>query len=173
MLVVFGGTTGAVIVRRNMSGLWRAARASFKLLFKETEDENLLQAARLSWLARTARREGIRIYERYAEESSDRLVARGLLLTADRTSPEEVRLSLELILRHEDEEGVRDAETLEAAAGYAPTFGIIGAVLGLISVLRSLADPGALGTGIATAFVATLYGIGVANLILFPLGARL
>jgi len=173
MLVVFGGTAGAVIVRRDIRGLLRAGRGSLQLLFKETEDESLLQVSRLTWLAHTARREGIRVYERYAENSSDPLVARALMLAADRTATAEVRNSLDLILRHEDEEGTRNAETLEAAASYAPTFGIIGALLGLISVLRSLADPGALGTGIATAFIATLYGIGLANLILFPLASRL
>jgi chemotaxis protein MotA len=173
MLVVFGGTAGAVIVRRNLSGLLRAARSCALLLFKEKKDENLIQAARLTWLAHMARREGVRIFERHAANNSDRLVSTALLLAADRTNLEEVRAALDRILREEDEEGLRDAATLEAAASYGPTFGIIGAVLGLISVLRSLAEPAALGTGIATAFVATLYGIGLANLILFPLASRL
>ena len=73
----------------------------------------------------------------------------------------------------EDEKGLEDSATLEAAGGFAPTFGILGAVLGLISVLSVLDKPNALGMGIATAFVATIYGIGLANLLFFPLASRL
>ena len=91
----------------------------------------------------------------------------------ERRDPQVVREQLERVLDYEDERGLRDVTTLEGAASYAPTFGIMGAVLGLIQVLRALADPSSLGLGIATAFVATIYGVGVANLILFPLAARL
>jgi chemotaxis protein MotA len=84
-----------------------------------------------------------------------------------------VRSAVDTILEHEDREGRRQSTLLESAGGYAPTFGILGAVLGMIHVLRSLDNPSALGTGIATAFVATIYGIGLANLLFFPLASRL
>jgi chemotaxis protein MotA len=105
--------------------------------------------------------------------SDDPLVAHALSLAADYAEPSQVRDRLNRILDAEDEQGLGDVATLDAAGGYAPTFGIIGAVLGLIYVLRSIADPGALGAGIATAFVATIYGVGAANLIFFPLASRL
>ena len=77
------------------------------------------------------------------------------------------------MLDQENEKGSQDAATLEAAGGFAPTFGILGAVLGLIGVLRVIDKPEVLGIGIATAFIATIYGIGSANILFFPLAARL
>jgi chemotaxis protein MotA len=115
----------------------------------------------------------VRAIEAQAEASRDPLVTRALQMTAQYLPPAEVRLALDHLLDLEDERGMREVATLDAAGGYAPTFGVIGAVLGLIFVLRSIADPSAIGTGIATAFVATLYGLGVSNLILFPLASRL
>lgn len=173
LLVVFGGTLGAITMTRGLSGVAHTARASWRLFFKDDDDEYESQAARLVWLARAVRRDGVRLLERHAETSSDPLVARGLMLAADDAEPSEVRSSLDRLLDDEDERGSRPASTLEAAGGYAPTFGILGAVLGLIQVLGALDRPDALGAGIATAFVATVYGVGAANLILFPLAARL
>lgn len=172
-LVVFGGTVGAVIVKRGIGGIRQAARAAFNACFHWNNDEMEAASARLIWLARVARRDGARAFESHAEVSQDPLIAHALSLTADYTAPAEVRIALDRMLDEEDEQGLRDVATLDAAGGYAPTFGIIGAVLGLIYVLRSIADPAALGSGIATAFVATLYGLGSANLLLFPLAARL
>jgi chemotaxis protein MotA len=130
-------------------------------------------SARLAWLARVAHREGVRVFESQAGLSRDPLMAQAFSMTADFSEPDEVRHRLIRILDAEDDRGLGEAATLDAAGGYAPTFGIIGAVLGLIFVLRSIADPGALGAGIATAFVATIYGVGAANLIFFPLASRL
>jgi chemotaxis protein MotA len=172
-LVVFGGTLGAVVVRRGMRGVKEALAASYALCFRESTDEMEATFARLTWLARVARREGVRAFEAQAQMSSDPLVSTALALAADYTEPAEVQMRLDRLLDAEDERGLGEVATLEAAGSYAPTFGIIGAVLGLIFVLRSLADPSALGLGIATAFVATIYGVGAANLIFFPLAARL
>ena len=173
-LVVLGGTLGAVVVRRGVGGLRSAFRAGTGLLAKEDGDEEQAAAsARLSWLARAARRDGAKTLETYAGQSNDPLVRRALTLASEYAEAGAVRAALDHMLDAEDEEGLRDAATIEAAGGFAPTFGILGAVLGLIHVLRVLDEPGALGAGIATAFVATLYGVGLANLLLFPLGARL
>lgn len=172
-LVVLGGTLGAVTVRCGLSGLRSIGSATLQLFRKETDDDEEAMIARLAWLARSARREGFRIFEQYAAASNDVLVSRGLTLAAGYAEPGVVRATLNGILDHEDHAGRRQATILESAGGYAPTFGILGAVLGLIHVLRSLDDPGALGNGIATAFVATIYGIGFANLLFFPLAARL
>src|SRR5207237_678320 len=128
---------------------------------------------RLAWLSRSAQKGGIKVYENYADTCNDALIAQGLILLADNTDQEQISQLLTRRLDWEDEQGVQEALTLEAAGGFAPTFGIMGAVIGLISVLRVLDRPDVLGTGIATAFVATIYGIGAANLIFFPLAARL
>src|SRR2546421_346641 len=172
-LIVLGGTFGAVIVRRSVSGLWSAGRAMLSLCVRENNDELEASVARLAWLARAVKREGIQVLDSHAENSDDPLLARGLKLAADYTEPMAVRAALARQLEREYEHGVCDVTTLDAAGGYAPTFGILGAVLGLIQVLRALSEPHALGTGIATAFVATIYGVGLANLVLFPLAARL
>lgn len=172
-LVVFGGTLGAVIVRRGLQGLADAVRAAVGSCFKEDEDAFAAAQARLAWLARSARREGVKILENHAEASRDPLVAQALQLTAQYANIELIRARLARILEYEDERGLSEVTTLEAAGSYAPTFGILGAVLGLIQVLRAVAEPSALGGGIATAFVATVYGVGTANLLLFPLASRL
>jgi chemotaxis protein MotA len=172
-LVVLGGTLGAVTVRCGLAGLGQLLRETVLLFRPEPIHNEEAIIARLTWLARAARREGARIFEQFAEASDDRLVARALSLAAEYAEPSLVRRTLDAILEHEDREGRRQATLLESAGGYAPTFGILGAVLGLIHVLRSLDNPGALGLGIATAFVATIYGVGLANLLFFPLAARL
>lgn len=173
MLVVMGGTIGAVIVRRGLGGLRSAIAGTFKLCFKESMEELEATVARLQWLARSAMREGVRVIETQAKSATDPLVKRALTLASEYAEPKTVREALDRMLEHEDENGACDAATMEAAGGYAPTFGILGAVLGLISVLRSLNNPAELGSGIATAFVATLYGVGVANLFFFPVASRL
>jgi len=172
-LVVLGGTLGAVTVRCGVGGLRSLAAATLQLFRKDTSDDDEAMIARLTWLARSAKRDGVAVFEQYAGSSDDALVARGLSLTAEYSEPGAVRAALDAILDHEDQLGRRQATILDSAGGYAPTFGILGAVLGLIHVLRSLDNPSALGTGIATAFVATIYGIALANLLFFPLGARL
>ncbi|MDX6384892.1 MAG: chemotaxis protein MotA [Blastocatellia bacterium] len=172
-LIVLGGTLGAVTVRCGLSGLRSILGGTLRLFRKETTDDDEATIARLAWLARNAKRDGFRIFEQYAATSNDPLIERGLNLAADYIEPNIVRAALDSLLDYEDQVGRRHAAILESAGGYAPTFGILGAVLGLIHVLRSLDNPGALGVGIATAFVATIYGIGFANLLFFPLASRL
>lgn len=172
-LIVFGGTLGAVLIRRGPAGVGAILRGIFSLFFDPGKDEIEATKARLTWLARLERREGAQALEAQAAATNDPLISHALMLISQYAEPKLVRERLERILNHEDEQGLRDVTTLEGAASYAPTFGIVGAVLGLIQVLRALADPTQLGVGIATAFVATIYGVGVANLILFPLAARM
>lgn len=172
-LVVIGGTLSTIVIRRGLRGSLSTLRAMLALAFKESPDELELTVARIAWLARAAKREGIKVLENHAENSRDVLIARGLMLASEYAAPATARAALDRILDYEDERGLRDAATLEAAGGYMPTFGILGAVLGLIHVLGVLDQPAALGSGIATAFVATIYGVGIANLILFPLASRL
>ena len=173
-LVVGGGTLGAVIVRRGIVGVTNAIKAVWKLRLNDDQGENhRTELARLAWLSRTAQKNGVKEYENYADGSNDRLVAQGLILVADCADKTRIEEVLKRQLEQEDQAGSQDAATLEAAGGFAPTFGILGAVLGLISVLRVLDRPDALGAGIATAFVATIYGLSFANLLFLPLSARL
>jgi chemotaxis protein MotA len=172
-MVVLGGTIGAVVVRRGVVGFFHATRAGLSICIKENTDDFETTIARIAWLARAVRRDGVRTLENHGKASKDPLIARGLLLTADLIDPKIIRVALDRVLDQENEDGLREISTIESAGGYAPTFGILGAVLGLVHVLRSLSDPAALGAGIATAFVATIYGVGLANLILFPLASRL
>lgn len=173
-LIVFGGTLGAVIVRRGLSGVVQSIRSLWNLQVVETDEtQHKLELARLAWLSRTAQKNGVKEFENYAESSRDPLVAQGLMLVADGTDESKIKVVLDRRLSIEDDAGIQDAATLDAAGGFAPTFGILGAVLGLIAVLRVLDKPEILGAGIATAFVATVYGIGAANLFFFPLASRL
>jgi chemotaxis protein MotA len=174
ILIVGGGTLGAVIIRRGISGISDALKAVWNLRLQDNgDDAHKVELARLAWLARSAQTKGVKAYESYAESSNDVLIAQGLILVADNTGSEKIKQTLTQRLDWEDEQGLQDAATLEAAGGFAPTFGILGAVIGLIGVLRVLDRPELLGVGIASAFVATIYGIGVANLIFFPLAERL
>lgn len=173
-LIVFGGTLGAVIVRRGLGGVFSALRAVWNLQIKDADaDNHKVEIAKLAWLSRTAQKNGVKEFENYADGAHDPLIAQGLMLVADCAAEEKIKEILARQLDSEDEDGLQESATLEAAGGFAPTFGILGAVLGLISVLRVLDKPEVLGVGIAAAFVATVYGIGIANLFFFPLAARL
>jgi chemotaxis protein MotA len=173
-LIVGGGTLGAVIVRRGTSGVFSALKAVWNLQIKDSADEShTAEIAKLAWLTRSAQKNGVKAFENYADTSGDPLIAHGLLMVADMTDEEKIREAMTRRLETEDDAGLQDSATLDAAGGFAPTFGILGAVLGLISVLRVLDKPEILGVGIAAAFVATIYGIAVANLFCFPLAARL
>jgi len=173
-LIVGGGTLGAVIVRRGGVGIKNALQAIWKLRFRDEEEEtHKMDLARLAWLSRSAQKSGVKAYESFAENCDDPLISQGLLLVAERAEKQQIKEILTRRLDAEDENGLEDAATFEAAGGFAPTFGILGAVLGLIGVLRVLDKPDALGIGIATAFVATIYGIGLANLLFFPLASRI
>jgi len=173
-LIVFGGTLGAVVVRRGFDGLTGAVKAVWSLQFKDSAAiEHQNEIAKIAWLSRSAQKSGVKVFENYADTSRDLLISQGLMMVADGAETEQIKEFLTRQIELEDEEGLHDSATLEAAGGFAPTFGILGAVLGLIGVLRVLDKPEILGVGIATAFVATVYGIASANLFFFPLAARL
>lgn len=174
LLIVGGGTVGACLVRRGGHGLASAARAVWALRHKDYEaEEHKIELSKLAWLSRTAQKQGVKAFENYADATPDPLVAQGLHFVADCAAKDQIEQVLVRRLEDENEAGLHDPATLDAAGGFAPTFGVLGAVVGLIAVLRVLDKPEDLGSGIAAAFVATIYGIGAANLILFPLAARL
>ena len=170
-LIVFGGTLGALVITHSISEVLASARAVART-FRPSRDDTDATTATILGLARRAHRRGLVSIEAELEGVGDPFLREGLMFALDERSPDSVRdvLSVESSSRLSVEEA--PARLLESAAGYAPTFGILGAVLGLIHVMRSLSTPGALGGGIAVAFVATVYGLGLANLVLLPLAGR-
>ena len=119
-----------------------------------------------------ARKEGLLALEDDVDRMSDPFLKRALALAIDGTTSTTLRAMLEDEIDTREEHEEIPARVFEAAGGYAPTVGILGAVLGLIHVMENLADPSNLGSGIAVAFVATIYGVGSANLIFLPIGSR-
>src|SRR5690606_3190615 len=109
----------------------------------------------------------------FISDENDPLAKKGLQLLVDGNEPEAIRDSLEVEIYARQQRDLGAARVYEAMGGYAPTVGIIGAVMGLIHVMQNLSDPSKLGSGIATAFVATIYGVGLANLIVLPIANKL
>jgi chemotaxis protein MotA len=120
-----------------------------------------------------ARREGIVALEAAAERATDPFLKKALGLAVDGSESRVVRDAMEVELDAAEEHGMAGSKVFEAAGGYAPTVGILGAVLGLIHVMENLSDPSKLGAGIAVAFVATVYGVGLANLVCLPMAGKL
>jgi len=172
LLIVFGGTMGAVLVSTPATTLVRALKRSSILFFNEPRNDETL-VARILHFSMLARRGGITSIENQALQVDHPLLRKGLLLAVDGVDTMEIRRQLELEVRVEAERAEEDARVFEVAGGYAPTIGIIGAVLGLIQVMKHLAAVSEIGKGIAVAFVATVYGVASANLLLLPAAAKL
>src|SRR5262249_50180445 len=124
-------------------------------------------------MADKARREGLLSLEEEAQSINDTFARKGLMLMIDGTDPEALRSIMEIDIDALSARHRENARIFEAAGGFAPTLGVLGAVMGLIHVLGNLAEPDKLGEGIATAFVATFYGVGFANTIMLPLAEKL
>jgi len=172
MVIVFGGTFGAVFISFPRSQLRQAWR-EFHQIFREPEDQGPAYLARIVEFAYRARREGLLSLERELPQISDPFFRRGLQLVIDGHNFAKVKEVMELELAQLEETGLAPARVFETAGGYAPTIGILGAVLGLIQVMQHLTDPAKLGTGVAVAFVATVYGVASANLFFLPIGHKL
>jgi chemotaxis protein MotA len=171
-LVVFGGTLAAILVSFTPGEIWRAVEAARGAFLRPDDDIDML-AAQMVTLSIRAHRRGITALEHEVDQIADPFLRDGLALVADGTAPDTLADMLRLERESRETEEEAPARIFEAAAGYAPTMGILGAVLGLMRVMEHLNAPGQLGTGIALAFVATVYGVGAANLVLLPLAGRL
>jgi chemotaxis protein MotA len=135
------------------------------------ERRSLLQKI-VEW-SNTARKQGLLGLEAAIDDESDDFVRKGLQLVVDGSEPETIRSILEVDVHVREQADTRAAKVFEGMGIYSPTLGIIGAVLGLMAVMQNLADPSKLGQGIAAAFVATIYGIGLANLFFLPAASKL
>lgn len=171
-VIVFGGTFGAVLLSCSLADVKRAWR-SLSAVFIDDEGPADGIINTITRLATKARRDGIMSLEDEVDGIGDPFMRRGLMLAVDGTNPSTLRAMLEAESYSRDELDEAPAKVYEAAGGYAPTIGILGAVLGLIHVMENLSDPNKLGAGIAVAFVATVYGVGSANLLFLPIAAKL
>lgn len=171
-VIVFGGTFGAVALQFPVAVL-KHALGDMKQVFKPLIHDTGPVVKSIIMLANKARREGLVAIERDAAQVEDPFMRRALEMAVDGTEAKALRSALEIELGHHEEEAEGAVKVLEAAGGYSPTVGILGAVLGLIHVMENLSDPSKLGSGIAVAFVATVYGVGMANLIFLPMSGKL
>ena len=172
LLIVLGGTLGAVMLQTPMNTFLRALKMTVWIFKPPQQSAKRLLEKILDW-NQIARREGLLRLEAMAMEETDIFTQKGLQLIADGAEPEIIREILETDLDIMENNDLQAAKVYEAMGGYSPTIGIIGAVLGLIHVMGNLADPSSLGSGIAVAFVATIYGVGLANLLFLPIGNKL
>jgi len=170
-LIVFGGTIGAVMLQSTSQTFILAMQLSKWIFFPPTNP--LLPGLRkiINWSV-IARKEGLLGLEEAADSEPDAFARKALNMLVDGGEPEVIRKSLTVDFHTREYEHLMAARVFEAMGGYAPTIGIIGAVMGLIQVMSNLSDPGKLGPGIATAFVATIYGVTSANIIFLPIANK-
>jgi chemotaxis protein MotA len=171
-VIVFGGTCGAVLVQTPQVEFMHAMRRVVWIFVPPSEDGSVAIRKIVRW-SQMARREGLLSLQSACDEESDNFLKSGLQMLADGNDPDSIRAALEVELGTIESMDLSAAKVWEGFGGYSPTIGIIGAVLGLIHVMNNLADPSTLGPGIAVAFVATIYGVGLANLLFLPTANKL
>jgi chemotaxis protein MotA len=171
-LIVFGGTAGAIALSFTGKALGRIV-PSLKEAFQQGQHSISQVITDMVGLAYKARREGIIALEEDAQKAHDPFVKKALTLLSDGADSKHLRETMDIEMSNIEAEMEQGAKVFETAGGIAPTIGILGAVLGLIHVMQNLTDPSKLGEGIAVAFVATVYGVGIANLVFIPLGNKI
>ncbi|MBU2760504.1 flagellar motor protein [Acidithiobacillus sulfurivorans] len=171
-IIVIGGTMGAVMVQYRLPVFVRSLKmVPWIILPPKTDPQPIIQEL-LEW-SNAARKNGLLALEGLLESVTDPFMRKGLQMLVDGSEPAKIRATLEVDMDSRSEIERQAARVFESAGGYSPTIGILGAVLGLIHVMENLADPAKLGAGIATAFVATIYGVGSANLLFLPISNKL
>ena len=172
-LIVMGGTAGAMLLSYPMSDVKRAFGLGMKVCFNNVNMDFRPLIEEITKVATVARKEGVLAIEGMRASIEDESFRKSLRYVIDGFEPGTVTEILETEAFVEMEDLNTAGKAIEAAGGYSPTIGIIGAVLGLIHVMRNLDNPEAIGPGIAVAFVATVYGVGFANLFFMPIGTRI
>lgn len=171
-MIVVVGTTAAICVQTPLEVMKRALRI-LPWVFRPPAVPRAELIRKIVEWSNTARKQGLLGLEPMIEKEHDEFVRKGLQLVVDGSEPEVIRSVLEVDLSVREQADTRAAKVFEGMGVYSPTLGIIGAVLGLMAVMQNLADPSKLGQGIAAAFVATIYGIGLANLFFLPAASKL
>lgn len=171
-IIVIGGTLGAAMLQTPKQSLRRALKIII-WVFKPPYVPFKQGVTNISRWAAAARKDGLLGLESVSEREKDKFAKKGLQLLVDGNEPEVIRRVLETDLFVDEQRDLDAIKFYESMGGYAPTIGIIGAVMGLIHVMNNLADPATLGPGIAVAFVATIYGVALANLLFIPIANKL
>lgn len=171
-VIVLSGTFGAVLLQNNLQEVI-ASITMLREVFITPPDDRKELAKKISLWSHFARKEGIMMLEPYMQKEKEPFIKKGLLLMVDGTPPEKIREVMAIDMYFYEMQQRNRAKVWSAAGGYSPTIGILGAVLGLIHVMENLSDPSKLGSGIAVAFVATIYGVGLANLVFLPIANKI
>ncbi|GHT83610.1 flagellar motor protein [Betaproteobacteria bacterium] len=171
-LIVVGGTVGAVLLQ-SPAQIFFDGLKMVKWVFVPPRATHEQVIRMINNWSVVARRDGLLVLERNINQLDDPFMRRGLQMLVDGLDPEKLREALEVETDNWEAWLRQCCRVWESAGGYSPTIGILGAVLGLIHVMENLSDPTKLGAGIAVAFVATIYGVGLANLVLLPISKKL
>lgn len=171
-IIVLGGTFGAAFTSFPMPVIMKAFKDIMKAFFMPKEKHENIIKDMIGYAAK-ARRNGLISLEQEAQSIKDPFTKKGISLVVDGIDPQKLREAMEIEIDSYEEHEKGSAEFFEAAGGYAPTIGIIGAVLGLIVVMSNLSDTSKLGAGIAVAFVATIYGLVTANIVCLPIATKI
>lgn len=171
-MIVVVGTFAAILVQTPWRVLQRSLRMSVWVLRPPSVDSQAVIRKIVDW-SQLARKQGLLGLEPQIDVEPDPFLRKGLQLVVDGTEPEQIRSIMEVELEVREHADLASAKVIEGLGVYAPTLGIIGAVLGLMAVMQHLVEPSKLGAGIAAAFTATVYGIGLANLVFLPAAAKL
>lgn len=171
-VIVFMGTIAALLVQNQGKALKQALKM-FSMVYKPPKHQPSDLISRIVGWSEISRRQGLLGLEPQIESEDDTFVRKGLQLLVDGSEPDAIRGVLEVEVEAREHADLAAAKVYENAGIYSPTMGIIGAVMGLMAVMQNLADPSKLGHGIAAAFVATIYGVALANLLMLPMASRL
>ncbi|MBS1189637.1 MAG: MotA/TolQ/ExbB proton channel [Rhodocyclaceae bacterium] len=172
LVIVGGGTLGAVMLQSPFHVFKRGIQMVQWVWVPPMIEHKRLVDQINAW-SQVSRREGLLALDNFIGQLKDPFARKGLQMLVDGADPERLRELLEVEIGTFEDEMKQSARIWEAAGGYSPTIGILGAVMGLIQVMENLTDPSKLGAGIATAFVATIYGVGLANLVYLPIAGKL
>jgi chemotaxis protein MotA len=171
-LIVCGGTLGAVMLQNSMKIFFTGLKmARWVFVTPKSSPQRLI--SQVTFWSSLARKDGVLALDSQVALNSDPFVRKGLQLLADGFSAERIREVLEIDNLTYEKFHFQSARVWEAAAGYSPTIGILGAVLGLVHIMQNLSEPSKLGAGIAVAFISTIYGVGLANLVYLPIAGKL
>lgn len=171
-IIVFGGTIGAIMLQCPPRIFFHGLRLAKWIILPPRLDPHALIKQVVAWNG-VARKGGLLALEPQLDAQRDPFTHKGLQMLVDGAEPEKIRDALDVEIATYEKHHLDASKVWQAAGGYAPTIGIIGAVLGLIHVMENLSDPSKLGAGIAVAFVATVYGVGSANLFFLPMANKL
>jgi chemotaxis protein MotA len=171
-LIVFGGTFGATMLQSSIPVFFQGLKLVVWVIFPPQQDQVGLIEQMIGW-SQTARKGGLLALESQLDDLAEGFNRKGLQMVVDGAEPEKIREAMEVEIATYEKHYLDAAKVWLAAGGFAPTIGILGAVMGLIHVMENLTDPSKLGAGIAVAFVATIYGVGSANLFFIPMANKL